>query len=300
MSLLNFIYWDPNPEIFVLPIVHWPILWYGVFFAVGFAVGFCLFYSLLCRYFFHLYRDGFKDPSCFSMAAIRKKAMKLSDRLTLYMVVATVIGARLGHFLFYERPSDYLSDPWEIFQVWKGGLASHGAAVGIVLSVILFAYRYRQQLDGMHWVQLLDYICVPTAFAGGCIRLGNFFNQEILGTKTDVPWAVIFGHPMDHSFPVPRHPVQLYEAFFYFAVFGLLWSLTYRPKFFLSKGRLIGLFLVLVFGFRFLIEFLKVEQSFLLSKASELTMGQWLSIPPILAGIFLLYLSRSKPGSCKK
>jgi len=298
MSLLSYFYWDPNPEIFVLPIVHWPILWYGAFFAVGFAVGFCLFYSLLCRYFFHLYRDGFKDP-VYSRAALKKKAMKLSDRLTLYMVVATVLGARLGHFLFYERPSEYLSDPLELFLVWKGGLASHGAAIGIVFAVILFAYRYKQQLDGITWIRLLDYVCVPTAFAGGCIRLGNFFNQEILGTQTNVPWAVIFGHPMDRSFPIPRHPVQLYEAFFYFTVFVLLWCLSYRPKFFLSKGRLLGLFLVLVFGFRFLVEFLKLEQSVLLSKASEFTMGQWLSIFPVLAGIVLLYMSRSKCGSCK-
>jgi Prolipoprotein diacylglyceryltransferase len=168
--------------------------------------------------------------------------MWLADRLTIYVIVATVVGARLGHFLFYENPSEYLAKPLEIFFVWKGGLASHGAAVGIVLGVILFARRYKALLGGLDSIRLLDIICVPTAFAGACIRFGNFCNQEILGTATTVPWAVIFGHPMDHSAPIPRHPVQLYEALLYLVVFALLWRLTYAPRYFLAKGRLIGLF----------------------------------------------------------
>ena len=286
-ELIAFIYWDPSPEIFVLPIVHWPILWYGVFFALGFAVGFSLFYSLLVRLMLQTFEETLPD--------VKKRAMWLTDRLTIYVIAATVIGARVGHFLFYEHPSQYLAKPFEIFLVWKGGLASHGAAVGIVLGVALFAYRYKALLGGLNWLRLLDLICVPTAFAGACIRIGNFCNQEILGTPTSVPWAVVFGHPLDHSAPIPRHPVQLYEALLYLVIFALLWRLTYAPRFFLAKGRLIGLFLFLVFGGRFLLEFVKVEQSSLVVK-SFLTMGQWLSIIPIAAGLFLLLLSFRKSG----
>ena len=279
MSYFAVIHWDPNPEIFTIPFLNWPILWYGVFFAAGFAVGFPIFYSILCRYLS-------TRPDSFD---VQKRGMFLADRLTVYMVVGTVIGARVGHFLFYEHPAQYLKNPLEIFRVWEGGLASHGAAIGIILALVLFARRYKSLAEGLDWIRLLDYVCVPTALAGAFIRLGNFFNQEILGTPSNLPWAVIFAHPMDHSLPVPRHPVQLYESIFYFLVFFLLWRLTYRPSFLLAKGRLIGLFLILVFGFRFLVEYLKTEQSSLLSRASDLTMGQILSIPAILAGAIFLY-----------
>lgn len=290
LSLSAVIYWDPSPEIFILPIVHWPILWYGVFFALGFAVGFSIFYSLL----FRLMQSCFQEP----VSSLKKKAMWLADRLTIYIIIATVVGARVGHFLFYEDPSEYLTKPLEIFYVWKGGLASHGAAIGIVLGVILFARHYKALLGGLDWIRLLDLICVPTAFAGACIRIGNFCNQEILGTPATVPWAVIFGHPMDHSAPIPRHPVQLYEALLYLIVFALLWKLSYLPRYFLAKGRLFGLFLISVFGGRFFLEFVKVEQSALVIK-SFLTMGQWLSIIPILAGLWLLISSREHSLSTK-
>jgi prolipoprotein diacylglyceryl transferase len=271
------IYWDPKPEIFTLPIVNWPILWYGVIFAMGFAIGFPIVVSILTR---------------FLGASHKQKAIVITDRLTLYMIIGTVVGARVGHFLFYEHPANYLSDPFEIFRIWEGGLASHGAAVGIVLALILFSYRIRPIEPKLDPIRLLDFVCVPTAFAAFCIRIGNFINQEILGTPTDLPWAVVFGHPADRSIPIPRHPVQIYEALFYLAVFFLLWRLTFRPSFLFARGKLIGLFLILIFGFRFFVEFLKTEQSLLMS-ASSLTMGQLLSIPAVLAGV-VLYFWNSK------
>ncbi len=279
MILFAAIYWDPKPEVFEVPIVHWPILWYGVLFTLGFAVGFPIFVGILTRY---LGKDQ------------KKKATAITDRLSLYMIVATVVGARLGHFLFYERPENYLRNPIEIFQTWKGGLASHGAAIGIILALILFSYRIRNTAPGLTWVRLLDFVSVPTAFAGFCIRLGNFINQEILGTPTNLPWAVVFGHPADHSVPVPRHPVQIYEALFYLATFFLLWALSFRPSILKKSGQLIGLFLILVFGFRFIIEFFKTEQSNLLSLGSSLTMGQWLSLPAILAGFLFLFIYKNR------
>ncbi len=287
MLPLLYINWDPKPEIFTLPWIGLPILWYGVLFAAGFAIGFPIFVSILSRYFAALpefHKSSFEE--------IKKKAYQIGDKLTIYLVIGTVLGARIGHFLFYEKPSDYLTDIGQIFRVWEGGLASHGGAIGIILAAGLFSLKTKK--EGLTWVRLLDFLSVPAAFASFCIRIGNFFNQEILGTPTTVPWAIIFGHPADRSLPIPRHPAQLYEAFFYILVFFLLFRLSYSPKFLFVKGRLVGLFLILVFGFRFLIEYFKLEQSHLLSLTSTLTMGQILSIPAILAGFLLLFWKRRK------
>lgn len=267
------IYWDPKPEIFVIPYLHWPVLWYGVLFALGFMLGFPLFVDLLTRFL--------KLPD-------KKKATAIADRLTLYMVLGTVIGARLGHFLFYERPTHYLQDPLAILRIWEGGLASHGGAIGIVLALLLFTYRMKKEEPWIDSLLLLDLIAIPAALGAFFIRVGNFMNQEVLGKPTSLPWAVTFGHPADHSLPMPRHPVQLYEAFFYLAVFLLLWVLSFRPSFLYVRGKILGLFLVLVFGFRFFVEFFKEEQSSLLT-ASSLTMGQWLSLPAILIGLTLFF-----------
>ncbi len=274
--MVNFsaIYWDPKPEIFVVPIFNWPILWYGVLFALAFAVGFPIFVGILTRYL------GKRE---------KPKAIQITDRLTIYMIIATVVGARLGHFLFYEHPSNYLGDPLEFFRVWEGGLASHGAAVGIIIGLILFSYRIRAIEPKLTWIRLLDFVSVPAALGGCLIRFGNFINQEVLGTPTDLPWAVVFGHAADRSMPIPRHPVQLYESLFYLAVFVLLWRLTYKHRFLFRRGKLIGLFLILVFGFRFFVEFIKTEQSHLLD-LSFLTMGQLLSIPTVIAGVIFYLL----------
>ncbi len=283
MIELAWIYWDPKPELFILPGVNWPILWYGVFFALGFALGFPIFVSILVRYFSN--HPGFER---LDHSALKKKALQLTDRLTFYIVLGTVLGARLGHFLFYEAPSDYFSNPMQIFYVWNGGLASHGGVVGIILAVMLFSYRNRASGEGLTWIRILDFLSVPAALGASFIRLGNFFNQEVLGTPTNLPWAFVFGHPADRSLPIPRHPVQLYECLFYLAVFFLLFALSYRVSFLMARGKLVGLLLILIFGFRFFIEFIKTEQSQLLSVSSSLTMGQYLSIPLVLAG-FLFY-----------
>lgn len=268
------IYWDPKPEIFVVPVVNWPILWYGVLFAIGFAVGFPIFVSILTR---------------FLGESHRKEAVAITDKLTLYMIVGTIVGARVGHFLFYEDPGHYLQNPMEIFKIWEGGLASHGAAVGIIVALVLFCRKLKH--PKLNWIRLLDFVCVPTAFAAFCIRIGNFINQEILGTPSSLPWAVVFGHPADRSYPVPRHPVQLYEAAVYLVVFYVLWRLTFKESYLHQNGKLIGLFLILVFGFRFFVEFLKTEQSRILFD-SPLTMGQMLSVPVVLLGIYFFARKR--------
>jgi phosphatidylglycerol---prolipoprotein diacylglyceryl transferase len=283
------IYWDPSPDLFIIPILNWPIKWYGLFFALGFLIGFSLFERILLRYFLQKNKSR-KNSIC----ELKRIALKVTDRTTLYVVIATALGARLGHFLFYENPSEYLKNPIEILQIWQGGLASHGAAIAIIIALYLLS-RWTKKIDsGLTPLRLLDFITVPTALAGCFIRIGNLFNQEILGTATQLPWGFIFGHPMDGSLSIPRHPVQIYESIFYLIVFLILWRLSYRRSFLLCQGRLIGLFLVLVFGFRFFIEYLKLEQSLLISASGVLTMGQWLSIPLVILGTVLIFLSKSK------
>lgn len=280
-------YWDPNPDAIIIPVLHWPIKWYSFLFALGFILGVPVLQGILTRYF----RSSpyFKDKTPHSL---KLQSSKITDHIIVYMVIATVIGARVGHFIFYEKPSEYLRDPLDIFRIWNGGLASHGAAIAIIISIYLFS-RVAQKTDpGLNWMRLLDFVSVPTALAGALIRIGNFMNQEILGTETSLPWGVIFGHPVDGSSLAPRHPVQLYEAFFYLTVFVILWRLTYRSYFLKHPGKLIGLFFVLVFGFRFVIEFFKLEQSRFMGNAHELTMGQWLSIPLILIGVILFFQHR--------
>ena len=158
-------------------------------------------------------------------------------------------------------------------------------AIGIFIALY---FLYRSYDKKYSYLRLLDLVVVPTAFVAVCIRAGNFINQEILGTVSRVPWAVIFAHPADGSLPIPRHPVQLYEAGFYlltFAVLMLLWKKWCR-----KDGKIAGLFFVLIFGFRFFVEFFKVEQSSYVH--TTLTMGQYLSIPLIALGCFLLWIKR--------
>lgn len=338
------IYWDPDPDLFIIPVLNWPIKWYGLLFALGFAIGFPLFKDLLLRFFLQdpkftkeemagglnvkvlrlesklackdlsskkieafkklVIRAGGADSALARLCwdeklgekvySLKEKALQITDKLTIYMVLATIIGARLGHFLFYEKPSSYLRDPMELLRFREGGLASHGAAIAILVALWIFSCGARKVNKGLTWFRLLDFICIPTALGACFIRLGNFANQEILGTWTTLPWGVVFGHPADGSYPAPRHPVQLYEAFAYFVVFIFLWRLSFRPRILLSEGKLIGLFLIFVFAFRFFIEFFKEEQSHLLNRFFDLTMGQWLSIPFVLLGLFLIFYDRCK------
>jgi len=252
------LYWDPSPEMFHwnIPLLGRPVLWYGFFFALGFYLSYRVLLSLV-------------------------KDKKWAESLTFYVIVGAVVGARLFDVFFYENWSHHTF--FSIFEVWKGGLASHGGVIGILVASWIFQWKHRKY----SWFQLLDIMVIPAGLAAGFIRIGNFVNQEILGTPTTMPWGVIFGHPADISLPIPRHPVQLYEAFFYFAMFGMMWWLRNKRK---PEGRLCGLFLTCLFGFRFFIEFFKEEQSAWLS--GPLTTGQLLSIPLVLTGLFLIWRNK--------
>lgn len=266
---MSYFYWDPNPEFlpWAIPILNRPILWYGVFFALGFSFSYLAFFRLLKAH-----------PN----QKIQKEARSIVDLLSMYLTLGTLIGARVFDIIFYENWKIFLKDPLFLLRIWEGGLSSHGAIVGILLALGLFYFRNRP-LSGLY---LLDFTALSSTLAATCIRIGNFFNQEILGKPTSAPWGVIFGHPIDHSPPLPRHPVQLYEACCYFLIFLGFWF--YKDRFLKWKeGRICGLFLVILFLSRFILEFFKEEQSYWLTN-SFLTMGQWLSIPFMVLGFFLL------------
>ncbi len=256
MGSLSIIYWDVSPELVQLgPIT---VRWYGLLFAILFAIGY-----LIARWQFR----------------IEHRDVNSLDSLLVYMIVGTIVGARLGHCFFYD-PEYYLHHPVEILRVWEGGLASHGGALGVLLAIYLYCRRHADQ----PFLWLLDRVVVPTALGGCLIRLGNLFNSEILGTPSELPWAFVFLR-VDR---VPRHPAQLYESAAYLLIFvGLL--LTYRHyRHQTPRGLLVGVFFVSVFAMRFLIEFVKQRQA-AYEKSLPLSVGQWLSIPFILAGVVLLW-----------
>jgi prolipoprotein diacylglyceryl transferase len=204
--------------------------------------------------------------------------------LIWYMILGTVLGARLGHCLFYN-PVYYLSHPLEILMVWKGGLASHGAAIGILTALYLFVKKKKEY----SYLWLMDRIVITVALGGFFIRMGNLFNSEILGKQTDVPWAFVFTY-VDN---VPRHPAQLYEAIAYLIIFISLLIYYFRTDAKFKEGMIFGMFLISVFTFRFLVEFIKEDQTYF-EQGMVLNMGQLLSIPFILLGLFFVLRKNKK------
>lgn len=250
---MEYFVWNIDPILFRLGGVE--VRWYGVCFALAIMFGY-----MLGSWIFK--REGNDE--------------ELIDPLLYYLVAGIVIGARLGHCLFYE-PSIYLSDPIRILKVWEGGLASHGAVLGIFLSIFIFVKRHK----GFSFLGLLDMLTIPSMIGAAMIRLGNFFNSEIIGTTTEVPWAIIFKR-VSLS---PRHPVQLYESISYLLVFALFMILYTKTKLIKKQGSLLGLLLSLVFSVRFLLEFVKIKQSEF--EGLTISVGQWLSIPLIVFGLIL-------------
>lgn len=278
---INFaaISWDPDRFFFVIPYIHHPVTWYGFLFAFGFLVG----YYLVRKIF-----TAFLQDSSRSEVETRLLAIQLADRLAIWVVIGTIVGARLGHVFFYGW-SYFRSHLFDILKIWEGGLASHGGAIGVLLGLLIFLFYTKRDVPKLTFIALLDTLVVPAAFAGGCIRIGNFLNQEITGIATSLPWAVAFQRPVDGLPGLPVHPVQLYESFFYFGVFALLFTLWAQRKERIGSGLLSGLFFVLVFVFRFLVEYLKQPQNEVFDTTGWIRMGQLLSLPFVLLGLFLLF-----------
>jgi phosphatidylglycerol---prolipoprotein diacylglyceryl transferase len=258
--MLDFIHWNVNREI--VNIAGFPIVWYGLLFALGFYVG----YLIMQKFFI---KENVPLP--------------LLDKLAMYMIISTVIGARLGHCLLYER-AYYLSHPIEILYIRQGGLASHGAAFTILIALFIY---FRQTKLSYWWV--LDRIVIVTALAGVFIRTGNLMNSEIYGHATNLPWGFIF--EKDDKLLIPRHPTQIYEALCYLIIsMSLLWY-YYKKDGKPQPGFIFGVFLIALFAVRFFIEFLKeVQVDF--ERSMPLNMGQLLSIPFIIAGIIIVILAR--------
>jgi len=218
------------------------------------------------------------------------------DKLLIYVVIATIVGARLGHVFFYDWHI-YKENPIDIIKIWEGGLASHGGAIAILIALFLYS-RYVSKRN-MFWI--LDRIVAPIAIAGCFIRLGNLVNHEIIGEPTTLPWGFKFmQESMDNMVVVDgqlqhvyRHPAQLYEAIGYLISFFVLhrfyWQTTMKEK----KGMIFGFFLIFIFGWRFIVEFVKVGQADR-DAGMIINTGQWLSIPFVLAGIIIIFLASKK------
>lgn len=227
------------------------------------------------------------------IATVKETSCFLVDRLCWFAIAGTIIGARLGHVFFYDWDR-YKHDLWSILKTWEGGLASHGGAIGVLIALYLYKLYINRWYPTFSFLELLDNVCIPTALVGFFIRIGNFINQEILGTPTTLPWGVVFGHPADGTTPTPRHPVQLYEGLAYLAIFALLsylWKKGETTQ--LKTGFLSGLCLTLLFSARFFLEFFKTHQDSFI-ETPYLQIGQYLSIPFILIGISLITFSNKK------
>lgn len=271
---LNYIIWDVNPYIFTFP--EWlpllggrPVAWYGLLWALVFVVG------------YYVMRKMYRKENL---------SDELLDKLTIYMLIFSVVGARLGHCLFYE-PEYYLSDPIKILYIWEGGLASHGGAIGILIGLLIYSKKTK-----IKYLHILDLIVVPVALGGAFIRLGNLMNSEIYGYETTLPWGFKFVRDMQYSgLPIEAipacHPTQIYEALICVVVFAVLLYLFFKKDSAKKHpGLLFGLFCTAVFGSRILIEFIKQPQVEF-ENSMVLDMGQWLSIPFVIIGIFFIVRS---------
>jgi phosphatidylglycerol---prolipoprotein diacylglyceryl transferase len=264
---MAFIHWDVSPVITQLG--PFTLRWYGLFFALLFWLGF-----LMGKWMFRT----------------ENKNLDSLNTLLVYLIIGTIVGARLGHCLFYE-PGYYLWHPLEVLKVWEGGLASHGGALGVMTALYLYSRKHPDQ--PMLW--LLDRVAVATALAGVFIRVGNLFNSEILGSPTHAPWAFVF----ERVDQVPRHPAQLYEALAYGLIFLVLFHMYRRAHGRTPRGLLIGIFFVSVFSMRFVIEFVK-ERQVAFEQNMPLDMGQLLSIPFIVLGLFLVWRARRRVPTLPK
>lgn len=266
------VHWRVDP--ILIHLGHFRIRWYSLLFISGFILGWFIF-----KWFFK--RERVPE--------------KLLDPLLYTLLIGTIVGARLGHCIFYQP--DYYFCSWhgflEIFMPWKGGLASHGGAIMLFFCLLWYAHHYGRK-NGFDFLWLCDRIAIATCFAAAAIRLGNLFNSEIYGDVTNLPWGFVFDLRGE---TLPKHPTQLYEALSY-AVLGLLLLWLYKFKMpSVKRGFLFGLFFIGVFGMRFLIEYIK-EPQVGFEQNMTLDMGQILSIPFILLGVVLIVYSlvRGKPG----
>lgn len=267
--MLAYISWDFDPVIFDFNIFgrSWPLRWYGILFAFGFIVAQQVLYYIFSR---------------------DNKSRQSADTLTIYIVIAAIVGARLGHYLFYEwplllqNPTDWLI---ELITPPFAGLASHGGAIAILISVYLYVRRASDQ----PYLWVLDRLAIVAPIGGAMIRLGNLLNSEIYGLPTSLPWGFMFLKETDPALlpVVPRHPTQIYEALFCVFLFVLTFCLWKYRRHQLPDGVISGVLIILLFSFRLMIEFLKNNQE-AFEDQYWLNMGQLLSLPAIAVGVLVM------------
>jgi prolipoprotein diacylglyceryl transferase len=274
MNLL-FIEWNADPTIITL--LGFSIRWYGLCFALAFLSGF-----QVVSYIFK--KEG--------------RPVEQADQLLLYTMVGTVVGARMGHYFFYEFPL-LMADPVRFFVQMItppfSGLASHGAAIGLFIAF----YLYTKKNVGQSYLYVTDRIVIVAALAGFFIRFGNLMNSEIIGKPTDMPWGFKFLRDLEFNpsglaaFVMPRHPSQLYEALSCLLLFFILLYLWNLKKEKTQAGVMTGIFMIFVFTLRFFYEFLKENQSSF-ENGLALNMGQILSIPAVLFGLGVIWYAKRK------
>ena len=266
MTLLE-ITWTADPAIFSIGTRE--IRWYALMFFIGYAIG----YQIVKRMF-------------------KRENVNILwlEPLLFYTIFGMIIGARLGHCLFY-MPGHYLAHPFDIFKMWEGGLASHGGVIGIIVAIYLFSKKTSHR--SMMWT--FDKLVTPTGLVAALIRIGNLINHEIYGHPTDHPWGFRFIQNLrawkqgaEPIFSAPSHPTQLYEAFCYLLTFALCMWLYFKKDAWKKEGLIFGIFMICIFTARFFIEFLKENQESF-EEGMMLNMGQLLSIPFILTGIYFVW-----------
>ncbi|MDR1330469.1 MAG: prolipoprotein diacylglyceryl transferase [Tannerella sp.] len=272
MKLL-YVTWTADPAIFRLGSME--IRWYALAFLAGFAIGY--------RIVLQMWKKEKLNPAWL-------------EPLLYYTAFGTAIGARLGHCLFYA-PSYYLSHPVEILKMWEGGLASHGGVLGIIVAI----YFYSRFVSHRNMLWTFDKLVVPTGLVAAFIRLGNLMNHEVYGHPTDLPWGFRFIENMyywrqgaEPVFSPPSHPTQIYEALCYVLTFGLCMWMYFKRESWRREGLIFGVFMICIFVSRFFIEFLKEDQE-AFEAGMALNMGQLLSIPFVLAGIFFIWRAMKRP-----
>ena len=269
--ILSFIDWKADPTAFTIPGIDWEVRWYGLAFALGFMLGLWM----VSKIWKHEKIDN-----------------NWLDQLFIYVFVGTVVGARLGHCLFYN-PGHYLANPIDILKIWEGGLASHGGTLGILIAI----YIYSKKVTRKNMLWTLDRLVVPVGFVAALIRFANLMNSEIYGHPTTLPWGFNF-FKSNGWCGLPCHPTQIYEAVCYLIIGLICLWLYWKKDAHKRQGLIFGVFFSSLFLSRFFIEFFKnVQEDF--EANWILNMGQLLSIPFILVGIWFTYKGLTTPKSHK-
>jgi prolipoprotein diacylglyceryl transferase len=284
---LHSIIWDIDP--ILLHIGEGGIRWYGLLWALGIMICYLIQIKL------------YKNENC---------PKEWTDHLFVWMVTGVIIGARLGHCLFYEwhyyqdaiqlfafnihYRNPYIEHPFWLLRIWEGGLSSHGGAIGLIVAAWLLNKKHFSKRPEYHTslIWIFDRLVIGVCITGALIRLGNLMNSEIYGNPTDVPWGFVF---VRDGMTVPCHPTQIYEMLYCLVAFVVTWFMYWKGKCYQRQGLIFGTFLVIIFGVRFALEFIKLNQE-TFEETMLLNMGQILSLPFILWGIYLIVHALRTPA----